>query len=112
MYVDESRERCLDVEFSAGFQDMNLQPESGGCRLHIACSALGVRIIRIDEQRDLGNGRYQLMQKSRGGFGVGSSDGCWAFSNLERASIRASLVSLPLPSPSLIALAVVPSTMR
>jgi hypothetical protein len=77
MYVDEPRKSCFKVGLGAGFQDMNLQPESGGCRLHIACSALGVRIIRIDEQRDLGNGRYQLMQKLKSIWPQLRADACY-----------------------------------
>ena len=56
-------ERHAEIVIGARIERMNLQTECVRCRLHIPPQRLGVRIGRIDQQRNDRRDGYQIMQQ-------------------------------------------------
>jgi hypothetical protein len=63
--LGKTGERCVELAFGAGMQDVDLQPERMRRLLHVSRLGLGSRILRVHERTDnLGCG-YQIVQQSQ-----------------------------------------------
>ena len=52
MQFDEGCEGGIDLVFGAGLQDRELHPLGARRFLHLSYHALGIRLVRVHEQRD------------------------------------------------------------
>src|SRR5262249_21295201 len=62
--LDQTRERCVDLTFGAGIQDMDLQPNRVRRLLHVFRLGLGSGIFRVHEQTDNFGCRHRVVQQS------------------------------------------------